>query len=111
MEKHLIPEPIFWTRFLASLGLISSQKMIFNDITTGASDDLRHAMEIARALVMKYGMSETISPVAWGANRADILEQRLYGGKNYSEEDGLRNRRRNNQNNKQLQKSGRRNLT
>ena len=56
--------------------------MIFGDITTGASDDLRHAMEIARALVMKYGMSEAISTCGLGRpKRADILGQRFYGGK------------------------------
>ena len=66
-EKHLYSRAHFLDEISVALGGYLAEKMIFGDITTGASDDLRHAMEIARALVMKYGMSETIGPVAWGA--------------------------------------------
>ena len=81
-EKHLYSKAHFLDEISVALGGYLTEKIIFGDITTGASDDLRHAMEIARALVMKYGMSETILPGGLGrSKRADILGQRFYGGK------------------------------
>ena len=86
-EKHLYSKAHFLDEISVALGGYLAEKMIFGDITTGASDDLRHAMEIARALVMKYGMSETIGPVAWGGRSEPIfLGKDFMAEKNYSEE-------------------------
>ena len=86
-EKHLYSKAHFLDEISVALGGYLAEKMIFGDITTGASDDLRHAMEIARALVMKYGMSEAIGPVAWGGRSEPIfLGKDFMAEKNYSEE-------------------------
>ncbi|KKT20882.1 MAG: ATP-dependent zinc metalloprotease FtsH [Parcubacteria group bacterium GW2011_GWB1_43_8] len=86
-ERHLYSKAHFLDEISVALGGYLAEKMIFGDITTGASDDLRHAMEIARALVMKYGMSETIGPVAWGGRSEPIfLGKDFMAEKNYSEE-------------------------
>ncbi|OHA53930.1 MAG: cell division protein FtsH [Candidatus Terrybacteria bacterium RIFCSPLOWO2_02_42_20] len=85
-ERHLYSKAHFLDEISVALGGYLAEKMIFGDITTGASDDLRHAMEIARALVMKYGMSETIGPVAWGGRSEPIfLGKDFMAEKNYSE--------------------------
>ena len=67
-EKHLYSKAQhFLDKISVALGGYLAEKMIFSDITTGASDDLRHAMEIARALVMSYGMSGNNRPgETWG---------------------------------------------
>jgi len=86
-ERHLYSKAHFLDEISVALGGYLAEKMIFGDITTGASDDLRHAMEIARALVMKYGMSEAIGPVAWGGRSEPIfLGKDFMAEKNYSEE-------------------------
>ena len=47
-----------------SLGGYVTEQMIFDDITTGASNDIAVSTNLARAMVTKYGMSEKIGPVA-----------------------------------------------
>src|SRR3989338_182280 len=85
-ERHLYSKANFLDEISVALGGYLAEKMIFGDITTGASDDLRHAMEIARALVMKSGMSKTIGPVAWGGRSEPIfLGKDFMAEKNYSE--------------------------
>jgi len=63
-----------------------SENIIFGDITTGASDDLAKASEIARDMVKVYGMS-SLGPIVFGERQADIFLDREFGeSKNYSEE-------------------------
>lgn len=86
-EKHLYSKAHFLDEISVALGGYLAEKMIFEDITTGASDDLRHAMEIARSLVLNYGMSEAIGPLAWGGRSEPVfLGKDFVTGKNYSEE-------------------------
>lgn len=44
---------------------MAAEKIVFNDTTTGASSDLKHATKIAQNMVTKYGMSNVIGPVAY----------------------------------------------
>lgn len=86
-EKHLYSRLHFLDEISVSLGGYLAEKIIFGDITTGASDDLRHAIDIARSLVIKYGMSDKIGPVAWGGRSEPIfLGKDFATEKNYSEE-------------------------
>ncbi|HPC30816.1 MAG TPA: ATP-dependent zinc metalloprotease FtsH [Candidatus Pacearchaeota archaeon] len=63
-----------------------SENVIFGDITTGASDDLAKASEIARNMVKVYGMS-SLGPIVFGERQSDIFLDREFGeSKNYSEE-------------------------
>ncbi len=65
-ERHLYSRSEFLDELAVSLAGYASEKMIFGEMTTGASDDLRKATDIARALVTKYGMSEKVGPVSLG---------------------------------------------
>ncbi|MCK6462308.1 MAG: ATP-dependent zinc metalloprotease FtsH [Candidatus Pacebacteria bacterium] len=86
-EKHLYSKAHFTDEIAVALGGYSAEKMIFDDLTTGAADDLRHATEIARALVMRYGMSDKIGPVAWGGRSEPVfLGKEFVTEKNYSED-------------------------
>jgi cell division protease FtsH len=71
-ERHLYSKSHFLDEIVAALGGYAAEKMIFKDITTGASDDLHHSTEIARSLVMTYGMSDKIGPVSLG-EKSDLV--------------------------------------
>ena len=46
---------------MVSLGGRIAEEIIFGDVTTGASQDIKHASKIARAMVTQYGMSEKVA--------------------------------------------------
>lgn len=71
-----------------SLGGRVAEKLVLNDISTGASSDLEQVSAIARSMVTKYGMSDEIGNVIFNTGSGDeIFIGRDYGhSKNYSEE-------------------------
>ena len=71
-----------------SLGGRVAEKLVLNDISTGASSDLEQVSAIARSMVTKYGMSDEIGNVIFNTGAGDeIFIGRDYGhSKNYSEE-------------------------
>ena len=64
-----------------------AEELVFDDITTGASQDIKQATDIARAMVTKYGMSEQLGPIDYTAGDAEeIFIGRDWGhAKPYSE--------------------------
>ena len=61
--------------------------MVFGELTTGASNDLKVATGLARKLVMSYGMSEELGPISLGDHHEMIfLGREISESKNYSEE-------------------------
>ena len=86
-EKHLFSKKHFLDELAVSLGGYAAEKMIFDDITTGASNDIFVATDIARSLVTKYGMSDKIGPVALeGKEGAIFFGKDFYSERNYSED-------------------------
>lgn len=68
------------------LGGRVAEAIVFDDITTGASGDIEHASEIARAMVTKYGFSEKLGPIAFGSGHNEVFLGKDYGSvRNYSE--------------------------
>ncbi|MFC1623540.1 ATP-dependent zinc metalloprotease FtsH [Patescibacteria group bacterium] len=63
-EKRLNTKKEFLDDIAVSLGGYVAEKMIFEDITTGSSNDLQVASGLARDMVTKYGMSDEVGPVA-----------------------------------------------
>jgi cell division protease FtsH len=77
------------TQFLADLAMMmggyASEKLTFGDVSTGASNDLKEASDLARRLVTKYGMSE-LGPITFGKTEEMIfLGREMTTDKNYSE--------------------------
>ena len=69
------------------LGGRVAEKLIIGDISTGASNDIQRATEIARNMVTKYGMSETLGPINFGSGETEVFLGKDYNTvKNYSEE-------------------------
>jgi len=63
-DRKLQSRNEFLDDLAVSLGGYVTEQMIFDDITTGASNDIAVSTNLARAMVTKYGMSEKIGPVA-----------------------------------------------
>jgi len=69
------------------LGGRVAEKLIIGDISTGAKNDIERATTIARKMVMDYGMSEKLGPIAFGSGHEEVFLGRDLGkGKNFSEE-------------------------
>ena len=69
------------------LGGRVAEKLVIGDISTGASNDIQRATEIARNMVTKYGMSETLGPITFGSGHDEVFLGKDYGTvRNYSEE-------------------------
>ena len=85
-DTHLYSKAKFLDELNVALGGYVAEKIIFKDITTGASNDLKQATEIARDLVTKYGMSEKIGPVSLSEDEEILfLGRDLFNEKKYSE--------------------------
>ena len=68
------------------LGGRVAEALIIGDISTGASNDIKRATEIATSMVTKYGMSQTLGPIAYGSENEEVFIGRDMGQvKNYSE--------------------------
>jgi len=64
-----------------------SEEIRFDDITTGAANDLQRATETARRMITQYGMSEDLGPLTFGHDPAQPFVGRDYGmGQEYSDE-------------------------
>lgn len=69
------------------LGGRVAEEIIFGDITTGASNDIKRATQTARSMVMKYGMSDKIGLISYGDDEDEVFIGRdLAHTRGYSEE-------------------------
>ena len=69
------------------LGGRAAEKLILDDISTGASNDIERATKIARAMVTKYGMSDRVGTITLGQNQEEVFLGRDFAqSKEYSEE-------------------------
>ncbi len=71
---------------MVTLGGRIAEEIVFGDITTGASSDIKKATRAARNMVTKYGMSEKIGTIAYGSDDDEVFIGRdMARAKNYSE--------------------------
>ncbi len=64
-----------------------AEKLVFNEITTGAGNDIERATELARKMVCEWGMSEELGPLAYGKKEEHIfLGREIAQHRDYSEE-------------------------
>ncbi|MBR2616030.1 MAG: ATP-dependent zinc metalloprotease FtsH [Clostridia bacterium] len=68
------------------LGGRVAEKLILKDVSTGASNDIQRATDIARDMITKYGMSEKLGPVVYGSGHGEVFLGRDFSNTpNYSE--------------------------
>lgn len=75
-EKYLMSQEEILTRIVTLYGGRAAEKLVFNSITTGASNDIEKATELARAMVTQYGMSEK-----FGLMGLESVENRYLDGR------------------------------
>jgi cell division protease FtsH len=74
-------------RITIAMGGYAAEKLMLNETTTGAQNDLEQATELARRMVCEWGMSEVLGPIAYGQKDEPIfLGKEIARHKDYSEE-------------------------
>ncbi|UCC89652.1 MAG: AAA family ATPase, partial [Anaerolineales bacterium] len=86
-DRYLQYRNKFKADLASLLGGRAAEEIVFQDVTTGASNDLERATKLARAMVTQYGMSEKLGPITFGQKEELIfLGRELSEQRNYSEE-------------------------
>ncbi|MCD6429529.1 ATP-dependent zinc metalloprotease FtsH [bacterium] len=85
-DRHIRTKKEFLDELATLLGGYCAEKLVFKDTSTGASNDLEIASNLARRLVKTYGMSDKLGPVVFGKKEELIfLGKELAEERNYSE--------------------------
>ena len=86
-DRRLQTRKQFLAELAIFLGGYTAEKLYLGDISTGAANDLKEASELARKLVMQFGMSDKLGPVTFGKTEEMIfLGREISTVRNYSEE-------------------------
>ncbi len=84
-SEHLL-KSVMVDRIVTCMGGRVAEQIIFNDVSTGASQDLSTATDTARSMVTKYGMSEKLGPATYGKDNDEVFLGMDYSHtKNYSD--------------------------
>jgi cell division protease FtsH len=85
-DRYLMTRQELENKMAVLLGGRAAEHVVFSEISTGAADDLARVTDIARAMVLRYGMSEALGNVAYDRDRSPFLqgmptaaEPRAYG--------------------------------
>ncbi len=82
MSKSELEEQI-----VSLLGGRVAEKLILDDVSTGARNDIERATAIARKMITEYGMSESLGPMSFGSDHDEVFIGKDFGrSRNYSEE-------------------------
>ncbi|MEK6755141.1 MAG: ATP-dependent zinc metalloprotease FtsH [Bacteroidota bacterium] len=85
-EKHTYSKEYLEAMITYALGGRAAEKLIFNQLTTGAGNDIERATEIARKMVCEWGMSDKLGPLAYGAKEEELfLGREITRTRNFSE--------------------------
>ncbi len=86
-DRHFYPKNYLISRLTVALGGRVSEKIIFNDTSTGAQNDLKEATSLAEKMVSQWGMSDKVGPINLGrAEEHPFLGMELSQPKRYSDE-------------------------
>ena len=72
------------------LGGRAAERLVYGEVSSGASNDLERATETARQMVTKFGMSDALGPLSYGRSRGARYLDGLGEDRNYSEETSQR---------------------
>jgi len=87
-DRYLMTRAELEHKMAGLLGGRAAEQLVFGEISTGAADDLAKATDIARAMVLRYGMSEALGNVAYDRDRSPFLQPAypVPQERNYSED-------------------------
>jgi len=85
-EKHTYSKEYLEAMIAYAMGGRAAEKLVFNEYTTGASNDIERATSLARKMVCEFGMSEKLGPITYGNKQEEVfLGKELHEHKNYSD--------------------------
>jgi cell division protease FtsH len=84
-ERHTYWREYIEDALCVMMGGRCAEQLVLESLSTGASNDLQQATEMARKMVREFGMSERIGPMAWGAQGAVFLGEDLMHTRDYSD--------------------------
>ncbi|MDA8170343.1 MAG: ATP-dependent zinc metalloprotease FtsH [Nitrospiraceae bacterium] len=85
-DRHYYPRSYLMNKLAVALGGRAAEKLIFNDVSTGAQNDLKEATQLAEKMVAQWGMSDKVGPLNLGrAEEHPFLGRELAQPKRYSE--------------------------
>ncbi len=85
-ERHIYPREYIEDSLAVRMGGRVAEKLVYDGLSTGASDDLQRNTELARKMVREWGMSDRIGPMAWGQQGTVFLGEDLMHTRDYSED-------------------------
>lgn len=86
-DKHLKTKKEILAEITMAMGGRCAEEIIFDEITTGASNDLKRATDLCRKMVTKFGMSDELGPLTFGRQRQQIfLGRDIAEDRDYSED-------------------------
>jgi cell division protease FtsH len=85
-ERHIYPREYIEDSLAVRMGGRVAEKLVYDGLSTGASDDLQRNTELARKMVREWGMSDRIGPMAWGSQGTVFLGEDLMHTRDYSED-------------------------
>jgi len=85
-DKYYTTKGEMYNDIIGLLGGRAAEKIVLDDISSGASNDIERASKIARQMVTKYGMSDAIGPINYGSDNDEVFIGRDFvQSKNFSE--------------------------
>ena len=88
-DKYLRTKGAFEDEIIGLLGGRAAEEIIFNEVTTGASNDLERATKLARAMVTRYGFSHKLGLRTYGEEQGNPYLGSMGESRNYSDEMAL----------------------
>ncbi|MFP5377567.1 MAG: ATP-dependent zinc metalloprotease FtsH, partial [Acidimicrobiia bacterium] len=86
-DKYLVSRSELVDQLAVLMGGRTAEELIFEEVTTGAANDIEKASEIARAMVTQYGMSDDLGPLQLGEKNGEVFLGRDLGHQaNYSDD-------------------------
>jgi cell division protease FtsH len=89
-DRFLMSEPELEDKMTVLLAGRTAEELVFGEVSTGASDDLQRAADIARAMVTRYGMDKKLGHTAYDTEHGNFLGQPIEGGGRRFSEDTAR---------------------
>ncbi len=87
-DRHNYEEAFLRARIIGAMGGRAAEEVVYDGRTTGAENDIQQATDLARQMVTRWGMSDTLGPIALGGRENPYLPGDVsggQGGKPYSE--------------------------
>lgn len=85
-DRYIFPREYMLERLAVMMGGRAAEELVIGTVTSGAENDLKQATQLARRMVLDWGMSEKLGPLAFGGRSEQVfLGEEIVQGRNFSE--------------------------